>query len=174
MLTCIALSCVLNTIELHPSSLNYIKACMACHRHRVLVIMRSTIVIAYVVSAQWTNVLYAAQILTPIIRNGWLYKLASLTIIHEKWLLYATLTCISRMNKHSCFWQEQSLKARFMWPTWGPSGADMIQVGPILAPWTLLSGIVWSFAAGYYMCTLVWTGYCYIGMRCLSIDSINR
>ena len=28
-----------------------------------------------------------------------------------------------------------------MGPTWGPSGADRTQVVPILAPWTLLSGI---------------------------------
>ena len=33
-----------------------------------------------------------------------------------------------------------TLIARFMRPTWGPSGADRIQVGPMLAPWTLLSG----------------------------------
>ena len=35
-----------------------------------------------------------------------------------------------------------SLIARFMGPTWGPSGADRTQVGPMLAPWTLLSGIL--------------------------------
>ena len=29
-----------------------------------------------------------------------------------------------------------------MGPTWGPSGADRTQVAPMLAPWTLLSGIV--------------------------------
>ena len=34
-----------------------------------------------------------------------------------------------------------SLITRLMGPTWGPSGADRTQVGPILAPWTLLSGI---------------------------------
>ena len=34
-----------------------------------------------------------------------------------------------------------SLKARFMGPTWGPSGADRTQVGPILAPGTLLCGM---------------------------------
>ena len=34
----------------------------------------------------------------------------------------------------------------FMGPTWGPSGADRTQVGPMLAPWTLLSG--------------TWTGRC--------------
>ena len=37
----------------------------------------------------------------------------------------------------------QSLIARFMGPTWGPSGADRTQVGPMLAPWTLLSEVVW-------------------------------
>ena len=29
-----------------------------------------------------------------------------------------------------------------MGPTWGPSGADRTQVGPMLAPWTLLCGTV--------------------------------
>ena len=33
--------------------------------------------------------------------------------------------------------------ARFMGPTWGPPGADRTKVGPMFAPWTLLSG-VWS------------------------------
>ena len=32
--------------------------------------------------------------------------------------------------------------ARFMGPTWGPSGAGRTQVGPMLAPWTLLSGVI--------------------------------
>ena len=32
-----------------------------------------------------------------------------------------------------------TLIARFIWPTWGPSGADRTQVGPMLAPWTLPS-----------------------------------
>ena len=32
--------------------------------------------------------------------------------------------------------------ANFMGPTWGPSGANRTQVGPMLAPWTLLSGKV--------------------------------
>ena len=32
------------------------------------------------------------------------------------------------------------LIARFMGPTWGPSGAGRTQVGLMLAPWTLLSG----------------------------------
>ena len=32
------------------------------------------------------------------------------------------------------------LIARFMGPSWGPSGADRTRIGPMLAPWTLLSG----------------------------------
>ena len=31
-----------------------------------------------------------------------------------------------------------ALIANFMGPTWGPSGADRTQVGPMLAPWNLL------------------------------------
>ena len=32
-----------------------------------------------------------------------------------------------------------------MEPTWGPSGADRTQVGPMLAPWTLLSGMFFTY-----------------------------
>ena len=38
--------------------------------------------------------------------------------------------------------RKSSLIARFMGPTWGPSGADRTQVGPRLAPWISLSGFV--------------------------------
>ena len=34
---------------------------------------------------------------------------------------------------------QYSLIGRFMGPTWGPSGANKTQMGPLLAPWTLLS-----------------------------------
>ena len=35
-----------------------------------------------------------------------------------------------------------TLIARFMGPTWGQSGFDRTHAGPMLAPWTLLSGNV--------------------------------
>ena len=38
-----------------------------------------------------------------------------------------------------------SLIARFMGPTWSPSGADRTQVGPMLTPLTLLSGLFYIF-----------------------------
>ena len=37
--------------------------------------------------------------------------------------------------------QLASLTAIFMVPRWGPAGADRTQVGPMLVPWTLLSGL---------------------------------
>ena len=46
-----------------------------------------------------------------------------------------------------------TLIARFMGPTWGPTGADRTQIGPMFATWPLLSGdpfvditqkVVWS------------------------------
>ena len=47
-----------------------------------------------------------------------------------------------------CFdevWHMSTLIARFMGRTWGPPGADRTQVGPMLAPWTLLSGLVYTY-----------------------------
>ena len=43
-----------------------------------------------------------------------------------------------------CTFRNTSLIARFMGPTWGPFGADRTQVGPMLTPWTLLSGICFT------------------------------
>ena len=42
-----------------------------------------------------------------------------------------------------------ALRARSMKPTWGPSGADRTQVGPMLAPWSLLCGRLESVLGGY-------------------------
>ena len=56
--------------------------------------------------------------------------------IYEE-LGYKTMVCVL------------SLIARFMGPTWGPSGADRTQVGPMLAPWTLLSGMFYSMLSGH-------------------------
>ena len=44
---------------------------------------------------------------------------------------------------------------RFMGPIWGPPGTDRTQVGPRLAPWTLLSGYPYTYISlhAYY-----WSG----------------
>ena len=51
--------------------------------------------------------------------------------------LESTNWMIGRHIDNAGIW---TLIAWFMGPTWGPSGADMTQVGPMLTPWTLLSG----------------------------------
>ena len=47
-----------------------------------------------------------------------------------------------------CVERRRTLIARFIWQTWDPSGADRTQVGPMLAPWTLLSGQIPRFHTG--------------------------
>ena len=52
-----------------------------------------------------------------------------------------------------CDWIKVSPIARFMGPTWGPFGADRTQVGPMLDPWTLLSGVIFQVSARrQYLC----------------------
>ena len=45
------------------------------------------------------------------------------------------------------------LLARFMGSTWGPSGADRTQMGPMLAPWTLLSGTCSGYGRRDFLAT---------------------
>ena len=45
-------------------------------------------------------------------------------------------SCLSTVGYHIVC----TLIARFMGPTWGPTGTDRTQVGPMLAPWIFLSG----------------------------------
>ena len=74
-----------------------------------------------------------------------------------------------------------SLIARFLGPTWGPSGTNRSQVGPMLAPWTLLSGmlvrivqlaltsktVIWSDMTGLLIAQTYWDKH-------LSQNSISR
>ena len=61
-------------------------------------------------------------------------------------LLVSHCCCGSRGGEHRGYppssLRSITLIAKFIGPTWGPSGADRTQVGPMLAPWTVLSGNV--------------------------------
>ena len=65
------------------------------------------------------------------------------------WCVQATFCCFGPGYIDTWFYAvimstsglKQLLITRFMGPLWGPPGADMTQVGPVLAPWTLLSGM---------------------------------
>ena len=59
------------------------------------------------------------------------------------WIYFIWHGSMAGSKRHLCIMiltTKSTLIARFMGPTWGPSGADRTQVGPMLVPWTLLSG----------------------------------
>ena len=49
--------------------------------------------------------------------------------------------CSLPLSHQYCKVEETSQRARFMGPTWGPPGSCRPQMGPMLAPWTFLSGL---------------------------------
>ena len=55
------------------------------------------------------------------------------------WLFYICLSDISVLYRSCPFFCKLPPIARFMGPTWSPSRAERTQVGPMLAPKTLLS-----------------------------------
>ena len=75
----------------------------------------------------------------------WPYTMCKFKIITTKWRAAKTSVYFTGQAVHII-----TLIARFMGPTWGPSGDNRTQVGPMLAPWTLLPGYfyyVWKRAA---------------------------
>ena len=50
------------------------------------------------------------------------------------------LTGCRRRTLHYVYWNQSQI-AKFMGPTWGPPGSCRPQMGPMLAPWTLISGV---------------------------------
>ena len=64
--------------------------------------------------------------------------------------------------------QKYPLRARFMGPTWGPPGSWRPQVGPMLAPWILLSGSLLQKAAPV-LSVKAYMGYvAYLGIQILT------
>ena len=62
--------------------------------------------------------------------------------LRSRYLRYVQLSARCLYKEKSAPKLMGSLIARFMGPTQGPSRADRTQVGPMLAPWTLLSGVI--------------------------------
>ena len=58
---------------------------------------------------------------------------------------------INHNNVGSVIVETATLLARFMGPTWGPPGDDRTQVGPMLVPWTLLSGYTYALSLCSYI-----------------------
>ena len=102
-------------------------------------------------------------------RNGWL----------KVWKTRLTRYQHSRLSRYH-LGKITSLISRFMGPTWGPSGADRAQVGPILVPWTLQSGIQISNCyqtknkSDSKYCFIIDNTPCVISNRCTSIIWCNK
>ena len=56
-----------------------------------------------------------------------------------QWRINHWVWCMYSVSEYRSL-RKGPIIASFMGPTWGPSRADRTQVGPMLAPWTLLSG----------------------------------
>ena len=62
--------------------------------------------------------------------------------MHQRFNISDACEVVANWVQSSCdIVREWSQIATFMGPTWGPPGSCRPQMGPMLAPWTLLSGI---------------------------------
>ena len=81
------------------------------------------------------------------IHYGLVMSYSSIDLV-DYWFRVPSLIVISHSLRPCLFIHRKqakmmlSLIARFMGPIWGPSGADRTQVGPVVAPWILLSGVL--------------------------------
>ena len=64
--------------------------------------------------------------------------------------------CTDYCNLTEIYFFIHSQIARFLWSTWDPPGADRTQVGPMLAPWTLLSGLCANLKQACILATKIW------------------
>ena len=74
-----------------------------------------------------------------------------LDILHLTFVMWEVLNYrrwpIITKHRHA-HWRGTPQIAKFMGPTWGPPGSCQPQMGPMLAPWTLLSGSLISVGPG--------------------------
>ena len=76
---------------------------------------------------------------------GWWFEMP----LHSLWchcngLYISGLLQDIQLNKYDIAYSPSQI-AKFMGPTCGPPGSCRPQMGPMLAPWTLLSGLIWMF-----------------------------
>ena len=95
------------------------------------------------VSQYWLKLWFAAWCHQAITWNNIDLSLKVFCGIHLRAIsLEGPMHLFCNMRFWNCYHislRPMTLLARFMGPTWGPSGAGRTQVGPMLAPWTLLS-----------------------------------
>ena len=86
----------------------------------------------------WYRYMTYLPIFVGVASNSQCHCSKAQLFLHQCFLLHNEIHSID-VPKHDI--SLCSLIARFMGPTWGPSGADRTQVSPMLSPWTFLSGL---------------------------------
>ena len=62
--------------------------------------------------------------------------------------------CPGAFCQNICLNEKESQMAKSMGPTWGPPGSYQPQMGPMLAPWTMLSGMcIWNMEVLSWFCS---------------------
>ena len=79
-------------------------------------------------SENQSNIVYLSLMASHIIHKSY-------SSVSENLYLGCCVVCTKRQRGNT-------QKAKFMGPTWGPPGSCLPQMGPMLVPWTLLSGYV--------------------------------
>ena len=69
--------------------------------------------------------------------------------------------------------KQTTLIASFMGPTWGPSGADRTQVGPMLTPWTLVPPPPHQFMIGGWHVKHSWVSWGHLNIKRLCYQVKN-
>ena len=77
--------------------------------------------------------------LTLVLCKWYYIRKSKLKTLYQIWKYFNTW--LNKKLHENVADNKTSLKAMFMGPTWGPPGAEGTQMGPMLAPWTLLSGL---------------------------------
>ena len=72
----------------------------------------------------------------------WSYVFLALTYGTPPWLATSCIPIeMVYLSFFPLYFQQNSQIAKFIGPTWGPPGSCQPQMGPMLAPWTLLSNL---------------------------------
>ena len=111
--------------------------------HNIVTCSSKPILIVIVLVVRWTDCQLGSLAVNEIRK---LYnQFADLCLQHFPWVHtrgpFIWYVC-SSSRRDLDDWRRYHVTqiTRFMGPTWGPPGTDRTKVGPMLAPWTLLSG----------------------------------
>ena len=113
---------------------------------------------SYEISSMKMNVSICIQTLLVFVYEGPIYSMSAFIQVMFRHLLVD-------LNQSWSSSLMSSQITRFMGPTWGPPGSCRPQMGPILAPWTLLSGI---FSLDHSMLTVHKGTFCF----CLNTNDL--